>query len=102
MPSKTEAAAPVYVDRPEISELFADSVQSVIYNSSVARIELAVTRFSSEKGVNPPKAERVTAARGVLTTQAMVELFGQMKNILDQLESRGTIEKHAMPTQALQ
>ena len=102
MPSKAQAAAP-YVNRPEITEVFADSVKSVMFKSSVARVELAVTRFSPGKGADdPPIAERVTAARLVLTTQAMMELFSQMKNILDELEKRGAATKQPMPTQALQ
>ena len=101
MPSKAKAAAP-YVNRPEISEVFADSVQGVIYNSSVARIELAVSRASAQDAADPRKKERVTAARLVLTTPAMVELFVQLKNVLDQLEKQGAVTKHLLPPHTVQ
>jgi hypothetical protein len=101
MPSKTEARV-TYVDRPEISETFADAVQRVAYQGSVCRIELAVTRLHANGVVEPPKPEKVTAARLVLTAQAMADLCTQLKVILDRLEQQGKVTRQPATPQSVQ
>ena len=74
------------VDRPEVSETFADSVIGVaIDNIGVAKIILGVTRAEPPKPNQQPTAARVTAARLVLTLPALVQLQQQLTIVLSQL-----------------
>jgi len=47
MANEPKAKGPVlrYVDRPEISEAFADSIEGLTFDGSTMRIEFTVIRF---------------------------------------------------------
>lgn len=71
------------VDRPEVSETFADSVVSVMTDASVFRIEFAVKRGHIKFKDQPPVMKKYTSARIVLTHEGAVELVNNLTNMLN-------------------
>ncbi len=84
-----------YVDRPECSETFADSVQSVIFDGQIMRIEFAVTRMDEVKPDAPMTGRRYPACRLVLSAAAALDLINKMQQTAAALQQAGLVK----PTQ---
>ena len=59
-----------YIDRPEIDEVFADSVTGLLYDGQTLRMEFAVTRFDEIKPNAPISGRRYPACRLALSPAA--------------------------------
>jgi hypothetical protein len=59
-PATTEVR---YIDRPDLAETFADSINSVTFDGQSMRIELGVTRLDDVKPNTPFTGRRYPAAR---------------------------------------
>lgn len=70
------------VDRPEVSETFADSVISVFVDGNNFKIDLAIKRAQFRSKDMPPTIKRYTSGRVVLTTEAAVELCNNLNQLL--------------------
>lgn len=85
--TKDDPAAPrqglaiKYVDLPELSETFADSVNSVSFDGQTMRIEFGVTRFDQAAGQKPTSGRRYPACRIVLTRSAAVEMINRLQQM---------------------
>jgi hypothetical protein len=91
MPAPREGPAPRYVDRPELSETFADSVHRVLFDGSTARIEFVVTRWD-EVGTSPlRKATLIPTCRLVLPAAGLLELINKIEGMRDALAAQGLI-----------
>ena len=73
-----------YVERIDVAETFADSVQSTVFDGQTLRIEFCVTRVS-ERGRGSSVARRVPACRLVLTVPAAVDLSNRIQRIAARL-----------------
>ena len=81
-----------YVDLPEVSETFIDSINTVSFDSQAIRIELCVTRLDPPQSTEPQTARKYPACRLVLTPQVTIDLFNQLQNILGVMHKEGIIE----------
>jgi hypothetical protein len=89
-----------FTDRPELFETFADSVRGVMFDDSVLRIELCVTRFASPAAVGRQASmTRQPACRLVLTSSGAVELFNQLQQVMRALAQQGVIKQTEAPAQ---
>ena len=86
-----------FVDRPEVSETFADTIRAVSFDGQTMRIEFCITRMDEPKPPNPPTARQYPSCRLVLTANAAVELFNRLQQIMSALEQTGAIKRN-MPT----
>lgn len=82
-----------YVDLPDVSETFVDSIGLITFDGQSGRIELCITRMDAPKPPNVPTARRYPACRLVLPPLTMLNLYNQLKNIVDALERDGIIKK---------
>jgi hypothetical protein len=82
-----------YVDRPEISEAFADSVEKINFDGQSWRIEFSVTRLEAPIPPNIQPAKRYPSCRLVLSINAGMALAAQLQAILSELERQGMIQK---------
>ncbi len=74
--------APIeYVDRPELMEIFVDTINSLHLREDGARIEFCVTRLDTTSKTNPKKKKRIPACRLVLTPDATVDLINQLNHM---------------------
>ena len=80
-PADAQTATVRYVDRPECSETFADSVSHVYFDGQSLRIEFGVTRLDDMKPNVPITGRRYPAQRMVLTPMAALELINRMQQV---------------------
>ncbi len=83
-----------YIDRPEIDEVFADSVTGLLYDGQTLRMEFAVTRFDEIKPNTPISGRRYPACRLVLSPAAAIDLINRMQQIATALTQSGAGKAH--------
>jgi len=83
----------VYVERPDVAEMFADHCEQVIFDGQTLRLELAVTRYASATSSKAPTRRRTTACRLVLTPQGGLQLFEQLARVVAAMEKKGLLTK---------
>lgn len=103
MPTPPTAGRPAgaalqYVDRPEISEAFADSIQSFTFDGAVLRIEFTVSRYEAPKLGGDPTGTRTTSCRLVLPPSGIGDLMNKMENLKAALIAAGALTPGGAPT----
>ena len=88
-PTQTGARQPRlrYQDRHDLSETFADSIRSCVFDGQLMRIEFTVSRFDDPGALGVLEGRQVPSCRLVLNRTAMADLFnrlGQLGNVLKQ------------------
>jgi len=84
-----------YVDRPELSETFADFIQRIQFDGQTLRIELCVSRLDDQRSSTPATGKRYPACRLVLSTSAAVDLMNKMQQITAELIKAGVLKADA-------
>ena len=82
-----------YVDRPEISETYADSVEKASFDGNAVKIEFCVHRISVPVPSQLPSGEKHTCCRLVLPLAGLIQMSGQIQELLSSLEQQGVIKK---------
>lgn len=82
-----------YVDIPELSETFVDSVGFSFFDGQPCRIDLCVTRLDEPKPPKPPTGRKYPVARLVLTGPGLVELYNHLNNLVGAMEQKGIIKR---------
>ena len=81
-----------YVDRPDMAETFADSVNHVYFDGQSLRLEFGITRLDDVKPNTPVTGRRYPAQRMVLTPVAAVELINRMQQVGAALTQAGVLK----------
>jgi hypothetical protein len=81
-----------YVDRPEVSETFADFVNRIQYDGQTLRIEFGVSRLDDHKGAVATTGKRYPACRLVLSAAAGLDLMNKMQQITAGLIKAGVLK----------
>ena len=99
-----ERTAPTirYLDRPEITETFADSVTGVVFDGQTLRLEFAVTRLDEIKPDTPITGRRYPTCRVVLPPMAAIDLINRMQQIATALTQAGVTRTAPKPGEAPQ
>ncbi len=96
--NQPQSAAPPqfqYVDRPEVSETFADIVQRIQFDGQTLRLEFAVSRLEDHRPPEPATGKRYPACRLVLSASAAVDLMNKMQQITAGLVKAGVLKQDA-------
>lgn len=96
-PRERQPATIRYVDRPDVSETFANSVSGLIFDGQSLRIEFAVTRLDEVKPNMPITGRRYPACRLVLPPAAAAELINRMQQIGAALTQAGVTRATPRP-----
>jgi len=86
-----------YVDRPELGEIFADSVIGTSYDGQTLRLEFAVTRLDDIKSGEPITGRRYPACRVVLSPAGVLDLINRIQQIATALTQAGTLKTTPRP-----
>ena len=92
---KGQTATIRYIDRPEIDEVFADSVTGLLYDGQTLRMEFAVTRFDEIKPNTPISGRRYPTCRLALSPAAAIELINRMQQVATALTQSGVAKPAA-------
>ena len=87
-----------YIDRPDISETFADSVSGLVFDGQTLRLEFAVTRLDEVKPNAPISGRRYPACRLVLAPGAAIDLINRMQQIGAALTQAGVVRARGAPS----
>ena len=90
--AEVQTASVRYVDRPECTETFADSINNVYFDGQSLRIEFGITRLDDIKPNTPVTGRRYPAQRMVLTPTAAVELINRMQQVGAALTQAGVLK----------
>jgi hypothetical protein len=99
-PGETQTATIRYIDRPECTETFADSINHVYFDGQSLRIEFGITRLDDVKPNTPVTGRRYPAQRMVLTPGAAVELINRMQQVGSALAQAGVLKPAPKPANA--
>jgi hypothetical protein len=86
-----------HVDRPEISETFADSCAGLTVEGLNAKLEFVVNRMDDPKPPTPPSGKAVTTCRLILPIPGLVDLHAKISQILGALQKQGVIQVTPAP-----
>jgi hypothetical protein len=90
--NQAPAATIRYLDRPDVTETFADCVNGLIFDGQMLRIEFGVTRFDELRANVPLSGRRYPACRMVLPPAAAVDLINRMQQIAAALTQAGLVK----------
>jgi hypothetical protein len=82
-----------YVDRPEVTETFADFVQRIQFDGQTLRLEFAVSRLEDQRPPAQATGKRYPACRLVLSASAAVDLMNKMQQITAGLIKAGVLKQ---------
>jgi hypothetical protein len=102
MPNSPPGPHPVppqltYVDRPEISETFADSCARILVEGLNAKLEFTVNRMDDPKPPSPPTGKALTVCRVVLPLPGVIDLHAKLSQILSALQAQGIMKVATFP-----
>jgi hypothetical protein len=86
-----------YIDRPDCTETFADSINGLSYDGQTLRIEYGITRVDEMKPNTPVTGRRYPACRLVLSPVAAVDLINKMQQVAAALTQAGVVKPAAKP-----
>jgi hypothetical protein len=91
-PAEGQTATIRYIDRPDCTETFADSINHVYFDGQSLRLEFGITRLDDVKPNTPVTGRRLPAQRMVLTPMAAVELINRMQQVGAALTQAGVLK----------
>src|SRR5947207_9323850 len=95
MAQEPKKAPPVtfqYIDRPEVTEVFADFVHRIQFDGQTLRFEFCVSRLEDQQPPAVPHGKRYPACRLVLSAAAAVDLMNKMQQITACLIKAGVLK----------
>jgi hypothetical protein len=92
-----QPAEPKYIDRPEISEVYADRLEHVFFDGLTLRLEFTVTRTEADQGtrsgaMKTPKRWAYTSARVVMSGRSVVQMLNKMLELQALMTEHGLVE----------
>lgn len=82
-----------FVDRPEVTETFADSIRSLGFDGQTMRIEFCTVRMDPPKSPESRTGRQYPTCRMVLTPNAAIDLYGRLQQIIQAMEKSGAIQR---------
>ena len=86
-----------YVDRPEISETFADSLARISFDALHVRMEFVVNRLDDPTPPAAPTGKSYTACRLVLPLPAALDLHAKLGGMINMLQQQNVIRQITQP-----
>ena len=86
-----------YIDRPEVTEVFADRLEHLFFDGATVRMEFTVTRTdpaqpNSGRPSSEPRQWSYTACRVVLSARGVAELLNKMLQMQETLVQQGVVQ----------
>jgi len=95
--SESSSVPREYVDQPQISEIFADSLERIRFDGQTLRLEFCVTRMDDPKELQAMTGKKYTACRLVMPPHGLLEMFDKLNAMVSALEKQGLIKRNVSP-----
>ena len=82
---------PTYIDRPEVTEIFADHLQSMHFDGGNLRMEFSVVRLDSLSRGDERKAWAYPTCRLVLPARGAFDMLKRMNDLQKALVNQGVL-----------
>ena len=92
MTEQAKPASEFYVERPDLGEIFVDSIHNVSFQSTILKIELCSMRFDQGLTGGPPRFLKVPVCRLVMPTETIVELRDKLQGVIQKLTADGILK----------
>ena len=89
-----------YEDRPEIGEIFADSIHSCVFDGQLVRIEFTVARFDDPGALGILEGRQVPVCRLILNRAALADLINRVGQLGAALKKAAVVDQSTQPEQA--
>jgi hypothetical protein len=87
-----------FIDRPDVTESYADSIHSLYFDGQSLKLTFCVTRMNEPRQDKQASGKRYPSCRLVLSVSAAVELMNRMRQISAALTNAGFLkEKFPQP-----
>jgi hypothetical protein len=83
-----------YVNRPDVPETFADSLENVIVDGQTLRMEFLVHRLDEPKPGKRMSGKKLTALRVVMPAKSLVDVYNKLNNIVAMMEQQGVVQRN--------
>jgi len=91
------------VDRPDLTETFADSMALSTFDGAAARLTFCVMRMQEPQQGKQAQFKRYPVCRMVLTPDAVVDLFNRLNQMMGALQKLGLVKiEPGKPPQAVE
>ena len=82
-----------FVDRPNLTETFTDSLETFIFNNNILRVDFCCGRLETPKPPASPSVKKYPVCRLVMPLDTAVDLFNQLNQLFGVLEQSGAIKR---------
>ena len=82
-----------YVDRPEISETYADSIEKISFDGQSWRLEFCITRMGELIPPNTLPGKKFPCCRLVLSVNTGLDLANKMQGLIAILKQQGVLKE---------
>jgi hypothetical protein len=98
MKSKSGSPPARYIDRPEISEVFADRLEHLFFDGGTVRMEFTVVRTDAaqnapDRPTTESKQWSYTACRVVLAARGAAEMLNKMLELQQVMLKQGALQQ---------
>jgi hypothetical protein len=100
--SQSKAPRITFVDRPEVTETFSDSIRGLSFDGQTMRIDFCTIRMDPPSSPETRTGRQYPACRMVLTPNAAIDLYGRLQQIIKALEKSGAIQRTPPTPQTVQ
>ena len=88
-----KTALPKYVERIDLPEVFADLLESVVFDGTTLRMEFVVKRVDESAPKGERFATRTPVCRLVLPAAGFLDLHNKLNRLASTLEKQGILRK---------
>ena len=92
MTNPPSASKWTYVDRPEVSETFVDSLEKINFDGTSIRMELTVNRLDNPQPSGVPTGRKLTACRLITSPAGLLSIAGALNNLIANLQQQGILK----------
>lgn len=98
--SKSAANGPEYryVDRPDVGEIYADALETILVDGSALKMEFVVNRLDVPKEGKRAAGRKFPICRLVLPPKGAIELCNKLNQLMTVLEQAGAITRQHPPS----
>jgi hypothetical protein len=84
-----------YIERPELPETFADSIEMIFFDGQTLRMNLCATRLEEAGAAGQATGKRYPVCRLVLSINGALELINQTHRVAAMLTQAGVLKQEA-------